>query len=121
MVNAINNATTSGGQKLDLTASIDSAGTGIEVTDTSGSTADNLVIQDVGGSTLATQLGIATNSATNSVDSGNLNLQYVNDATSLSTYAPGGTAVPDGSFTITNSAGKQATITVNSSSKRWET
>ena len=115
MINAINSATTTGGQKLDLTASIDSSGTGIQVTDTSGSTASNLVIQDVGGSTLATQLGIATNSATNSVDSGNLNLQYVNDSTSLSTYGPGKTAVPNGSFTITNSAGKQATITVNSS------
>jgi len=114
VVNAINSATTTGGQKLALTASIDSSGTGIEVTDTSGSTADNLVIQDVGSGTLATQLGIATNSATNSVDSGNLNLQYVNEATSLSTYAPGGTAVPDGSFTITNSAGKQATINVTS-------
>ncbi|HEX4071913.1 MAG TPA: flagellar filament capping protein FliD, partial [Planctomycetaceae bacterium] len=117
VINAINNATTTGGQKLDLSASIDSAGTGIEVTDTSGSTADNLVIQDVGGSTLATQLGIATNSATSSIDSGNLNLQYVSNATSLSTYAPDGAAVPDGSFTITNSAGKQATITVNSSTK----
>jgi flagellar hook-associated protein 2 len=115
VINAINSATTSGGQKLDLTASIDSAGTGIQVADTSGSTANNLSIQDVGGSTLATQLGIATNSATSSVDSGNLNLQYVSDATSLSTYGPGKTAVPDGSFTITNSAGKQATITVNSS------
>jgi flagellar hook-associated protein 2 len=114
VINAINSATTTGGQKLDLTASIDSSGTGIQVTDTSGSTADNLVIQDVGSSTLATQLGIATNSATSSVDSGNLNLQYVNDATSLSTYAPGGGAVPTGSFTITDSAGHQATISITS-------
>jgi flagellar hook-associated protein 2 len=115
VINAINNATTTGGQKLALTASIDSAGTGIQVTDTSGSTADNMVIQDVGGSTLATQLGIATNAATSSVDSGNLNLQYVNDATSLSTYAPDGGAVPNGSFTITDSSGHSATITVGSS------
>src|SRR3984885_8849354 len=70
VIDAINSATTTGGQKLDLTASIDQAGNGIEVTDTSGSTADNLVIQDVGGSTLATQLGISVNAATSSVDSG---------------------------------------------------
>jgi flagellar hook-associated protein 2 len=114
VINAINSAATTGGQKLDLTAQVDSSGTGIEVTDTSGSTADNLVIQDVGSSTLATQLGIATNSATSSVDSGNLNLQYVNDATSLSTYAPGGGAVPQGSFTITDSAGHEATISITS-------
>ena len=108
MINAINSATTTGGQKLNLTASIDSAGDGIQVTDTSGSTASNLEIQDVGGSTLATQLGISINAATSSVDSGRLNLQYVNQATSLSTYAPGGGAVPSGDFTITNSAGKSA-------------
>jgi flagellar hook-associated protein 2 len=114
VINAINSATTAGGQKLNLTASIDSAGDGIQVTDTSGSTANNLEIQDVGGSTLATQLGISTNSATSSVDSGRLNLQYVNQATSLATYAPGGGAVPTGTFTITNSAGKSASIAVTS-------
>jgi len=114
VINAINSATTTGGHKLNLTASIDPSGDGIEVTDTSGSTADNLVIQDVGGSTLATQLGIAVNAATSSVDSGRLNLQYISQSTSLSTYAPGGGAVPDGEFTITNSAGKSATIAVTS-------
>src|SRR5580704_6186802 len=59
VINAINSATTTGGQKLNLTASVDPTGDGIQVTDTSGSTADNLVIQDTGGSTLATQLGIS--------------------------------------------------------------
>jgi flagellar hook-associated protein 2 len=117
VINAINSATTTGGQKLNLTASVDPSGDGIEVTDTSGSTANNLVIQDVGGSTLATQLGIAVNSGTNSVDSGRLNLQYVNEATSLSSYAPGGTAIPTGNFTITNSAGKSSSIVVTTADK----
>jgi flagellar hook-associated protein 2 len=117
VIAAINNATTTGGQKLALTASIDASGTGIEVTDTSGSTANNLVIQDVGGGTLATQLGISTNSATSAVDSGNLNLQYVNDATSLSTYGPNGTAVPHGAFTITDSSGHSATIAISAGTK----
>jgi flagellar hook-associated protein 2 len=117
VINAINNATTSGGQKLHLSAEIDPAGDGIEVSDTSGSTANNLVIQDVGGSTLATQLGIATNAATSSVDSGRLNLQYVNEATSLSTYAPGGKAVSQNSFTITDSSGHSALIQVTSATK----
>ncbi len=117
VIDAINSATTSGGQKLDLSASIDAAGNGIEVSDTSGSTTGNLVIQDVGGSTLATQLGISVNAATSSVDSGALNLQYVNQATSLSTYGAGGTAIPNGNFTITNSAGKSATISVSSADK----
>jgi flagellar hook-associated protein 2 len=115
VINAINSAKTTGGQKLNLTASVDAAGDGIQVTDTSGSTANNLVIQDVGGGTLATQLAISVNGAQSSVDSGRLNLQYVNEASSLSTYAPGGAAVADGQFTITNSAGKSATIAVTSS------
>jgi flagellar hook-associated protein 2 len=115
VISAINSAKTTGGQKLNLSASIDPSGDGIEVSDTSGSTANNLVVQDVGGGTLATQLGISVNAAQNSVDSGRLNLQYINQATSLSTYAPGGAAVPNGQFTITNSAGKAATIAVTSS------
>jgi flagellar hook-associated protein 2 len=117
VINAINNAKTTGGQKLHLSAQVDSSGTGIDVSDTSGSTADNLVIQDVGSGTLATQLGIATNSATSSVDSGSLNLRYVNEATSLSTYAPGGGAVPQGTFTVTDSANHHATISVTSATK----
>jgi len=117
VINAINNATTTGGQKLHLSAQVDSSGTGIAVSDTSGSTANNLVIQDVGSGTLASQLGIATNSATSSVDSGNLNLQYVNEGTSLSTYAPGGGAVPQGTFTITDSANHRATISITSATK----
>src|SRR5580704_8271055 len=117
VINAINSAKTTGGQKLNLSASLDSAGDGIAVSDTSGSTANNLVVQDVGGGTLATQLGISVNAAQSSVDSGRLNLQYINQATSLATYAPGGGAVPNGQFTITNSAGKAATIAVTSSDK----
>jgi len=117
VINTINNATTTGGQKLHLSAQVDSAGDGISVSDTSGSTANNLVIMDAGTGTLATQLNIATNSATSSVDSGRLNLQYVNEGSSLSTYAPGGGAVPQGAFTITDSAGHQATINVTSSTK----
>jgi flagellar hook-associated protein 2 len=115
VITAINSAKTTGGQKLNLSASIDPSGDGIEVSDTSGSTANNLVVQDVGGGTLATQLGISVNAAQSSVDSGRLNLQYINQATSLSSYAPGGAAVPNGQFTITNSAGKAATIAVTSS------
>ena len=114
VINAINSATTTGGQKLHLTASIDSSGNGIQVTDTSGSAANNLVIEDDGSSTLASQLGITVNAAQSSVDSGSLNLQYVNDATSLSTYAPGGTAVPQGTFTITDSAGNSSKVNVTS-------
>ena len=111
----INNATTGGGAKLALSASLNAAGTGIVVQDTSGATAGNLVIADVGPGTLAAQLGIAVNAAQTSVNSGALGLQTVNSATSLATYGPGESAVPAGAFSITDSRGAQSTVVVNSS------
>jgi len=115
VVTAINSATDGNNNKLHLTAALDAAGTGIQVTDTSGATASNLVIADVGPGTTAAQLGIAVNAAQTSVDSGSLGLQYVNLATSLATYGPGGTAVPSGVFSITDSTGQQSTVNVSSS------
>lgn len=115
VISAINGATTGLGQKLHLSASVDANGTGIVVQDTSGSTAGNLVIADVGAGTAASQLGIAVNAAQSSIDSGSLGLQYVDLATSLSTYGPGGAAVPSGAFNITDSTGHQSTVSVTSS------
>src|SRR5262249_56857135 len=100
---------------VSLTASLNAAGTGIQIQDTSGATSGNLVIADVGAGTAAAQLGIAVNAAQWSIDSGSLGLQYVNLATSLATYGSGGTAVPNGAFAITDSAGVQSTIVVNGS------
>ncbi|NOX54626.1 MAG: flagellar filament capping protein FliD [Planctomycetes bacterium] len=107
---AINTATSSGGTKLQLVAQIDSAGTGIEIRDTSGATASNLVIADVGGSTLAAELGIAVNAPQNSVASGPLGQRGINEATSLEDYAPDGGGIAEGSILITDSAGNQEAI-----------
>ena len=115
VLNAINGATDGLGHKLKLTASLDAAGTGIQIQDTSGASASNLVIADVGGSTLASQLGIAVNGAQTSIDSGSLHLQYVNLGSSLATYGPGETAVPPGTFSITDSTGQQFSVNVTSS------
>jgi flagellar hook-associated protein 2 len=115
VISAINSAAAGGNVKL--TASLDAAETGIQIQDTSGSTSGNLVIADVGAGTAAAQLEIAVNAAQSSVDSGPLGLQYVNLATSLATYGPGGTAVPTGLFTITDSTGQQSTVNVTSSIK----
>lgn len=113
VINAIN-AAEDGGTKLQLTAAMNETGTGIEITDTSGSTASNLIIADVSSSTLATQLGIAVDAAQDSIDSGSLGLRYVNEATSLDTYAPDGGGVEAGSFVITDSAGRDYTIAISS-------
>lgn len=115
VLNAINTARTTGDEKLSLSASLNTAGTGIEIRDESGSTSNNLVIADVGGGTLAADLGLTTDSATNSVNSGNLRLRYVNEATELSTYAPGGKPVGAGTFRITDSSGASSVVTIGSS------
>jgi flagellar hook-associated protein 2 len=91
-----------------VTASLDASGTGLEIADTTGGTG-NLVIADV-NSTTAANLGIAgTFTAGQTVDSGNLNHQYVSLNTPLSGYN-GGNGVPLGQFQITNAAGSSATV-----------
>lgn len=117
VLSAINNAQDGSGNKLNLTASLNDAGNGLKVTDTSGGSASNLIITDVGAGTTATQLGIATNSAVNSVAGGSLSLRYVNEATSLSNYAPGGTNVRRGTISITDSTGVQHFAVIPDSAK----
>uniref|UniRef100_A0A7C4QNT2 Filament cap protein n=1 Tax=Schlesneria paludicola TaxID=360056 RepID=A0A7C4QNT2_9PLAN len=112
VLHAINTATTGGGAPVALRAELDGRGTGIVVRDTSGSTASPLIIADVGGNTLAADLGIAVNAEVTSVKSGSLALRRVNEATSLSTYSPRGTAVATGSFRIEDSSGQQAVINI---------
>ncbi|MAG94530.1 MAG: hypothetical protein CMJ48_12385 [Planctomycetaceae bacterium] len=117
VLTAINEAESDSAVKLQLTAAINTSGTGIEIRDTSGSTTGNLIIADVGAGTLAQQLGIAVDAAQASIDSDSLALRYVNESTSLSDYAPDGGAIAEGTFLITDSAGNEAVIDVNSSVK----
>lgn len=114
LLSAINNAESSGNVKLQLKASLNSAGTGIVIADTSGSTSSNLIISDVGGSTLAADLGISVNGAQSSINSGSLNLRYLNEASSLTRFSANG-ALSTGSFIIKDSSGAESTIAVTSS------
>ena len=116
VLSAINNAKSTGDVDLQLRAEIDAAGTGIIITDTSGSTASNLIISDLNGS-LAADLKISTDTDGTTVESAQLNLRSVNEATSLSTYAPDGKSVGLGSILITDSAGKEAIVSINSTVK----
>jgi flagellar hook-associated protein 2 len=100
---------------LALSAELDDLGTGLRIRDTSGATASNLIIADVGGSTLADDLSIAVDAAVDTVSSGSLKLRHISEASSLSKFAPNGTAVSKGSFVIRDSAGIEATITIGSS------
>lgn len=116
VIAAINSAEDNG-TPLGLSARINDRGTGIIVEDTTGGSASNLIIADVGGSTLATQLGLAVDAAETSVDSGSLNLRFINEATTISDYAPDGGSVAPGTFLITDSAGNQASIDITSAVK----
>ncbi|MGA8709534.1 MAG: flagellar cap protein FliD N-terminal domain-containing protein, partial [Steroidobacteraceae bacterium] len=96
-----------------VTASLKSAGNGIQLQDNTGGSG-NLVIADANGGNTAEALGLAGtyNTDTTTVNGGDLHLQFVSQNTLLSSYN-GGQGVGNGSFTITNSAGVSATVTVS--------
>lgn len=111
VINAINTA--AAGASVGVTASLNKAGNGIQLTDTSGSTAHNLIVADGNSSTTAENLGIAVNAAQSSINSGDLHLQTVSENTTLASYNGGG-GVGTGTFKITGTGGQSATINVNS-------
>jgi flagellar hook-associated protein 2 len=96
-------------------ASVNAAGTGIDLTDTSGGNGP-LIIQDVQG-TLAEDLGIAVAYDPNDpftgdvVRSGNLQLQYISERTQLATLNQG-RGVTAGSFQITDTSGGVHTVNI---------
>jgi flagellar hook-associated protein 2 len=99
------------GAGLGLSASVNNASDGIQISDTTGQTASNLIVADVGGGTTAANLNIATNTAANSVNSGDLSLRYIGLNTQLSSLN-GGAGIQQGSFQITDSTGKVGTVNV---------
>jgi flagellar hook-associated protein 2 len=94
-------------------ASWNDARTGIVLRDVSGGTG-SLKVESLGGSETAETLGIDYDGTETTVDSGSLDAQSVFRSTSLSTYARGA-AVPLGSFLITDSKGKSASVNLRTS------
>ncbi|MEQ8853488.1 flagellar filament capping protein FliD [Gimesia sp.] len=90
-----------GNGSIQIEASLNQAGTGISIKDTSAASGTSIEIQDVSGN-LASTLKIDTLLADNkhTVDSGSLDLRYVNQNTSLETYGKNGTEIPSGSIRI---------------------
>ncbi len=107
VIDAINNASS-----VNVSAGLNSTGTGILITDQTGSTASNLVISDV-DSTTAADLGITVDGAVDKIDAKNNQLQYISRSTLLSSLNEG-KGVRSGSFTIVDSTGQQALISVAS-------
>src|SRR5690606_36101073 len=87
----------------NVTASLNRAGNGIQLTDSSAGTG-GLIVADVNRATAAA-LGIAGTFTDGVADSGNLQYQYLTVGTSLSSLG----FVP-GSFKITDSSGSTATV-----------
>ncbi len=99
-----------------VTASLNRSRTGIVLQDVTGGQANNLIIADADGSNTATKLGIAFDGAQNSVDSGSLKMQYVSQATELSSLRQG-QGIRPGTFSITNAAGQTKSVTVSTGTK----
>jgi len=97
---------------LNVTASLNPAGNGIQIADASGGTG-NLVIGESGGGTTAADLGVAGTFDTNTpaARGANLQLAWLSEATPLA-QLNGGKGVTPGAFKITNSAGGQRTISL---------
>ncbi len=108
VLDAINNAS-----GVQVKAELNSSGTGIVISDLTNSNAFNFVISDV-DSTMAEDLGIAVDDSVSNVNSGNNQLQYVSRSTLLSELN-GGKGVSAGTFSIVDSAGNMATISVGTS------
>jgi len=98
---------------VSITASLNAAGTGITLTDTTGSTANNLVVADNGG-TVAAQLGLVVDDAVSEVAGTNAQHKYVSTQTRLSELNPV-EPFTGGAFTITNSEGTSVTVNVSAS------
>ncbi|MDD5456770.1 MAG: flagellar filament capping protein FliD [Candidatus Margulisbacteria bacterium] len=75
VVNAINNS------GLDVTASLNSAGDGLKITDNTGASTSNLKIEEVNNSTTALDLGIKQNVAANTITGSNIS--YLTGNTSI--------------------------------------
>ena len=104
-----------------LRASINQAGNGIQIEDTTGSTSNQIIIEDVDG-TMAAQMGIALSATpdqpydSNVVNSGSLHRAYISRETALSDLN-NGRGVQTGTFTITDSNGGTYAVTLRSTMK----
>lgn len=97
---------------LGITAGLNEAKNGIQLVDTTGATASNLIVADGDATGSATKLGIAVNEATTSVGTGDMHLQVVSRNTTLASLN-GGAGIARGSFEVTDSTGRSATINLS--------
>ncbi|WP_417382374.1 flagellar filament capping protein FliD [Gimesia sp.] len=101
---------------IQIEASLNDTKTGIQIKDLSAASGTSIEIQDVSGN-LAGFLKIEAVLADtkHTVSSGSLDLRYINEKTSLSTYAKNGTAVSTGSIRITDRDGTSFNVNLSDS------
>lgn len=99
---------------VGVTAAVNAADDGIQLTDTTGSSTGNLVVANADGTDTASKLGIALDAAANSDDSGDMHLKVVSMNTALSALN-GGAGVAQGTVSFTDSTGKTATLNLTQS------
>ena len=101
----------------NISAELNAVGNGIILTDDTdaGAIIGNLIVADVGGDTLAAQLNLVTDTAGATVDSGNLQLQYISEATALDDLR-NGQGIRRGSFDIVDANGTSTTVNITSDS-----
>jgi len=92
------------GAGLAINAKVNSSGTGISLTDTSGSFTSNFIVANADGTNSAELLNIEHDSTELTVNSGNLGRQFVNENTKLDDLK-GGAGIERGKFLIKNSEG----------------
>lgn len=109
--------TTAGG-KSRLTVSLNTQGTGLVITDNTGGNG-KLIIEGTSGADTAASLKISTGAAgvaSSTINSGNLQKQYISSATLVSSLN-GGKGIGTGSFKITDGFGTSATVDIGDDTK----
>lgn len=95
-----------------VTASINTARNGIQLTDTTGGTASNFIVADGDSNDTATALGITTNGANTTVNGGGLQRRQISAGTLLSALN-GGAGIQVGDFNIKDTNGQTAAVDLN--------
>lgn len=114
---AIEAASGSSGSSPRISASLDSRGTGIRLTDNTGG-GSNLIITGSSGADTAAWLGISTGPAgvaANTKDSGNLQRQYISRATTLASMNSG-RGIGVGRFRIRDGTGETLEVDIGTDS-----
>lgn len=100
---------------IRVTASLNAAGNGIQLTDNTGKTGA-FTVEEVDGGDSAEKLGLLGTFNANTINGKNLQRQWVTEATTLASYN-GGKGVGLGKFRITNAQGVSADIEITENEK----